>query len=357
MFTKGKTPVRGGFTLVELLVVIAIIGILIALLLPAIQAAREAARRMECSNHLKQMGLAALTHEANQRCFPTNGWGLHWIGIPEHGFGRSQPGSWMYSIMPFMDLKNVYNLTSGLSGSARQAAGKLMDGTPLGVFNCPTRRGVTVFPVGNWVADQLQPWCGDNDRLNLVVGVDKDARSDYACNSGTIYTDPSGVSGLVSTAFDGWGPISLAVERANTDSWEKIAQYNTGICYPGSKTALKEIRGGTSHTLLFAEKNVQPDYYFNAQDPGDNERLYMGDNGDTARWTSYDGANPTPPLRDRPGLSAWNYFGSAHAAGINAVLCDGSVHTITYDIDPMVFMVLGIRNKPSADAKYISDLK
>jgi prepilin-type processing-associated H-X9-DG protein len=263
-----------------------------------------------------------------------------------------------------MDLKNVFNMTSGLSGPARTEAGRTMDATSFGVFNCPTRRAALVFPVGNWVLDQRNPWCGDNDRLNLQLGLDKDARSDYACNSGTIYTDPSGVYGPTQaescrTAFDGWGPVSLDVEQANTASWDTIAQVNTGVCYPGSKTAIKEFKGGTSHTLLFAEKYVQPDYYYNAQDAGDNERLIMGDNSDTARWTGMldpTGAAatvPAPPLRDRPGLSYYNNFGSAHPGGINAVFCDGSTHTLSYDIEPMVFLVLGKRAKAGTDAGYV----
>ena len=108
-----------GFTLVELLVVIAIIGILIALLLPAIQAAREAARRSQCKNNLKQMGLAAQNHLSTQKCFPSGGWGFLWVGDPDRGYGSNQPGGWQYSILPFIDQRQIREIGKGLSQSQK----------------------------------------------------------------------------------------------------------------------------------------------------------------------------------------------------------------------------------------------
>src|SRR5213593_486082 len=90
---------KRGFTLVELLVVIAIIGILVALLLPAVQAAREAARRTQCMNHLKQLATACMNHHDTYKYFPSGGWGYHWVGDPDRGSGAEQPGSWMYNIL------------------------------------------------------------------------------------------------------------------------------------------------------------------------------------------------------------------------------------------------------------------
>src|SRR5215475_2509188 len=89
---NATASVRSAFTLVELMVVIAVMGILIALLLPAVQSAREAARMVECKNHLKQIGLGWLNHHTAHNTFPTGGWGSNWTGDPDQGFDKHQPG-------------------------------------------------------------------------------------------------------------------------------------------------------------------------------------------------------------------------------------------------------------------------
>src|SRR4029079_15206288 len=103
-----------GFTLVELLVVIAIIGILVALLLPAVQAAREAARRSQCQNHLKQIGLGFLNHEATDKFYPSGGWGFNYVGDPDRGAGKGQPGGWVFSVLPYIEEQAVYDIGKGI---------------------------------------------------------------------------------------------------------------------------------------------------------------------------------------------------------------------------------------------------
>lgn len=106
-----------GFTLVELLVVIAIIGILVALLLPAVQAARESSRRSQCQNQLKQQALACHNHADVHKHFPTGGWGWLWVGDPDRGFGVDQPGGWIFNVLPFLEQNDLHDRGRGLTGT------------------------------------------------------------------------------------------------------------------------------------------------------------------------------------------------------------------------------------------------
>ena len=99
-----------GFTLVELLVVVTIIGVLIALLLPAVQAARETARQSQCKNNLKQLALGCLNHETATGRYPTGGWGWAWTGDADMGNDRLQPGGWIYNLLPFIEQPALHDM-------------------------------------------------------------------------------------------------------------------------------------------------------------------------------------------------------------------------------------------------------
>ncbi len=281
-----------GFTLIELLVVIAIIGILSALLLPAVQAAREAARRAQCANHIKQLAAACALHESDHGHFPTGGWGYRCVGLPDRGFGPKQPGGWIYNLLPYIEQQPLHDLYDAPVSS--RSLRTLVE-TPLAMLHCPSRRASMVYPAGpsGW-----QPyWTGNLTQC---------ARNDYAMNAGTTIIDAAGPSDINGP------PPSPAVTNGLT-----------GRAYV---VRMAKIADGTSSTYLLGEKYMNPDHYVDAQDLGDNENAYVGSDRDVLR-------HHFRPMQDTPGLDQSYSFGSTHSGVFQMAFCDGSVHTISYRID------------------------
>ena len=172
---------RRGFTLVELLVVIAIIGILIALLLPAIQAAREAARRAQCKNNLRQIGIACLNFENTHKVFPAGGWGFLWMGDPDRGVGRGQPGGWIYQACSYLEEADVFQVGKGLSFAQKKTELQKQMSHVISVFNCPSRRAAIGYP--GLRPDGL-PSEPSGEHPHNVTMPPTVAKTDYAINGG-----------------------------------------------------------------------------------------------------------------------------------------------------------------------------
>ncbi len=226
---------RRGFTLIELLVVIAIIAILIALLLPAVQQAREAARRTQCKNNIKQLGLAFHNYHDVFNTFPP-GWVSQYVAAPT---GEPTIWSWGAMLLPYLDQAPLYNTLqpgtwridqhlSGASGNAAAATGLR---TPLPAFRCASDVGPGLNDWGNATYGGSDTYNRNlSDGTNRIAG----ATSNYVYNADTGDSITPSVVASIST----YGPP-------------------LGIGYQNSKNGIRDITDGTSNTILIGERAWQ----------------------------------------------------------------------------------------------------
>ena len=349
---RARTGRRcSGFTLVELLVVITIIGILISLLLPAVNSAREQGRQTTCKDNIRQLALGCQAHAAQFGYYPGGGWGWGWFGDPKYGSGVTQPGGWIYNVLPFIDQQNLHDLQAGKTGAALATAAGQMLSTPLAIINCPTRRPLQTYPT--WLT-AASDFCNPNFAGGTPPATV--AKTDYGCNSGdnpvepgVVWNDSQGESNYNDDA--GPGRYADGVNTTGMSNWLTIAKDSTGVIFPGSQCKPESVTDGTSNTYLLGEKVLNPDSYLNGADPGDNENAYMGFNADIARWGGPSVGSPHP---DTPGNADNSDFGSAHTNGFGMAFCDGSVRTIAFSIDLTTHQRLANRHdgQPIDQSKY-----
>jgi len=314
---RPSTISRRGFTLVELLVVIAIIGILIGLLLPAINAAREAGRRTACTNNLKQIGLALINCHDETGCFPP---GYRAAGTYVDGATDTTPGwGWAAYILPYLEEPQVYeSIDFSLPVESPQNAPAIQ--TVIKAFICPSD---TVPPAAFSVTD------------GFSKPIAAAAPSSYSACCGGDESDTTAATGM-------------------------------GVFYRNSKTCVADITDGTSHTIMVCERSfsIAKGIWAGAI----SEAVIMrGDRNPCPGSPA--GSSPAPTLvlshshlnnatSDTDG--GLDDSSSLHPAGSNVVYADGSVHFIisipgdnpdgTYTADSLIFQALGTR----ASGDYLS---
>jgi prepilin-type N-terminal cleavage/methylation domain-containing protein/prepilin-type processing-associated H-X9-DG protein len=332
---RASRPSFAGFTLVELLVVITIIGILIALLLPAVQAAREAARIAQCKNNLKQIALGCLQHESAGGRFPSGGWGDRWAGDADRGTNRRQPGGWIYNILPYIDQQALHDLGAGLSpGPVKYAAHGQRHAVPLPCLYCPTRWSPRGLLLNATMAAAYPLYNADTPSLMAVT--------DYVANGGDTATFPSGFPIACNWSNPEFGPPDIAAGESpqTAQCFDAVGRAGDGIVAWGSLVRTSDVSDGTSCTYLAGEKFfsvLNPNYI--ALGPWDS--ALTGCMTHQIRYTTF------PPLCDKDGAagshSSAPEFGGTHTLGCHMAFCDGSVRWINFSIVPEVHRRLGNR--------------
>lgn len=321
-----RPRLRTGFTLVELLVVIAIIGILVALLLPAIQAAREASRRTQCSNNLKQLGLGLQNHHDVLQRLPPGG------AQDQSPFGTAAGGegsSWLVYILPYIEMGPLYDtflFTSGSGWGTGAATNNynLVNNVAMPGYRCPSSP-LPQFATGTGYG-------GTNPALPTYAGVS-------GAINGLI---PGYTESRTSTGGGGAGCCTGGIVAA------------AGVLFPNSKTNYRDILDGTSNCLAVAEQSnfiITTDGVKNAWNAGSGDGWLIGVNatstppnfnngGDARAFNTTTIRYPVnqngtwPPGGNCGGMGVCINVGnnvpvnSAHPGGALVLLCDGSVRFV-----------------------------
>jgi prepilin-type N-terminal cleavage/methylation domain-containing protein/prepilin-type processing-associated H-X9-DG protein len=318
---------RRGFTLIELLVVIAIIAVLIALLLPAVQSAREAARRIQCTNNLKQLALASHNYEDANGCFPA-GTSYMW---PLSCRRYKQGPSFYMGLLPYFEAGTVYNAYN-YQLHPYQADNSTVMGNGFAALWCPSDPDVSQ-PV---VAAIPRNYLGSCSGMPGGLTVNPPwllYHTTYAGSAGVLPAYPAGPQGV-------------------DPNYSAILGQATGIIHFGSSTRIASITDGTSNTFLLAERNFRL-----LQPPAAKDVWFLWFSGaysDTMFTTLYP-INPTRVIQgeaqdyDVPGggNATEEAAGSNHPGGANFAMCDGSVRFIkdsiqSWMINPSTYLPLGV---------------
>jgi type II secretory pathway pseudopilin PulG len=337
--------------------VIAIIGILIALLLPAVQAAREAARRTQCTNNLKQIGLAVQNHVSAQGEFPTGGT-MPWVRLEHYADAKGNPlpiqpkvMSWAFQILPYREEEAVHQKRRDAPAAGIQAVDQIRK-TLVPMYFCPSRRGPTRWSNPAHVGTPSEESFWLIDYAGVTPGK-ADLLDDTTLNPGD---------------FFGWHPQNRC--RSNMDSciyriprdleFHGIivrTDFSLEAVPPGPvgnepPTTFARITDGASKTLMITEKRVPPFSYEGGGHGADDCGWGDGWDFDTMRASWYP-IGPDVSI-EQSGLSSQDYgfcIGSAHSFGVYGLFGDGSVRSITFDVDRVTLNRLGQRD----DGEVIND--